>query len=201
MLLMCGAVSPVIYAVTDIVAAKLYRGYSYYDQAVSELFAIDAPTSSFVVPLFTLSSVLLFAFGLGVRLAARNRAQRWLAFMFMGSAIDAIALWNFFPMHMRGLERSATDAMHLALATNPFVLGSFVLAAIARGKWFRVYTIITIVGLLALAWYGFSFAPALATNAPTPWMGLAERIAQYGGGLWQAGLAAILIRERPDGKS
>ena len=196
-LLLCGALSPMVYVATDILAANRYVGYSYTDQAVSELFAIDAPTSSLVVPLFTLSSMLLLLFGLGVWVTADGRRVRQgLAVMFMASAVDAMVLWSFFPMHMRGLERTTTDTMHLALATNPFVLASFVLGAIAYGKWFRVYTFITIAGLLALAFYGFSFASAVATNAPTPWMGLSERLAQYGGGLWQAILALLLTKEQ-----
>ena len=76
-LLMCGIVSAAIYVLTDIAAAASYPGYSYADQAVSELFAIGAPTSDFVVPLFSLSSALLLLFGLGI--ASTSQENRTVA--------------------------------------------------------------------------------------------------------------------------
>lgn len=191
-LLLCGVLSPVVYVVADIVASRRYPGFSYADQAVSELFAIGAPTSDLVVTLFTLSSGLLLAFGLGVWSFANRRAERFLAVALAFSAINALVLWNFFPMHMRGEARSMTDTMHLVLAVNPFVLLSLVCAAVAVGGWFRVYTIATTVAIIALAMFAFSYAPAVDANGPTPWMGLTERIGQYGYGVWQALLAVML---------
>jgi hypothetical protein len=65
LLLTCGVIAPLIYIATDIAAARLYPGYSYSDQAVSELFAIGAPTATMVVRLFTLSSALFVLFSVG----------------------------------------------------------------------------------------------------------------------------------------
>jgi hypothetical protein len=39
---LCGVLSPLIYIAVDIIAARRYPGFSYTDQAVSELFAIIA---------------------------------------------------------------------------------------------------------------------------------------------------------------
>lgn len=200
-LLLCGILSPAIYAGADLLAARLYPGFSYTDQAVSELFAIGAPTSGLVVRLFTISSALLLAFAFGVWWSSdRSRLQRLTAAMLACSAINGLVLWNFFPMHMRGAERTMTDTMHLVLAANPFVLLSLLFGAAAFRNGFRVYTIATIIVLLALAFYGFSYASAVATNAQTPWMGLTERIAQYAVGLWQMMLAAVQWRERRFGQ-
>jgi hypothetical protein len=71
-LLICGIGAALSYVATDIVAGTVYSGYSFTDQAVSELFAIGAPTSRFVVPLFSLSSLLLAAFALGVWISPAN---------------------------------------------------------------------------------------------------------------------------------
>jgi len=49
--LLCGIAAAVIYVLTDVAAAASYPGFSYADQAVSELFAIGAPTSHFAVAL------------------------------------------------------------------------------------------------------------------------------------------------------
>lgn len=191
---MCGLLSPAVYVATDIVAARRYPGFSYADQAVSELFAIESPTSRFVVPLFTLSSSLLLAFGLGLCAFGSRRVMRLLGIAFTLSAIDALVLWNFFPMHMRGDVRSFTDTMHLVLAANPFVLLSLVAGTVAARSWFRGYTIATCLIIVGLAIFGFSYAPAIADDGPTPWMGLSERIAQYMYGAWQAVLALALAR-------
>lgn len=58
-LLACGILASLTYVATDITASLRYRGYDFIDQTVSELFAIGAPTSGIVVPLFTVSSTLL----------------------------------------------------------------------------------------------------------------------------------------------
>ena len=116
-LLICGILSSLLYVGTDILAGTLYAGYRFTSQAISELFAIGAPTSRLVVPLFTLSSLLLAAFASGIWVSAgRNRALRVMALMMVGNAVNGLALWNFFPMHMRGAEATFTDTMHVTLS-------------------------------------------------------------------------------------
>ena len=195
LLLVCGILASLVYAGTDILAATLYAGYSFTDQAVSELFAIGAPTSHLVVPLFTLSSVLLLPFASGVWLSSgRSRALRFMALMMVGNAVNSLVLWIFFPMHMRGVEATFTDTMHLILAINPFVLLSIGLGAAAFRTWFRFYSIGTILILLVPAIFAFSYVSQVGANQPTPWLGLTERVAQYGYQLWQAVLAIVLVR-------
>jgi Protein of unknown function (DUF998) len=197
-LLLCGILSAVAYVITDIVASMLYPGYSFASQGVSELFAIGAPTSPLVVPLFTLSSVLLLVFAFGVRMSAgqKNRALRLVALMMVGNAVDALVLWNFFPMHMRGSELTFTDTMHVIFAVNPFVLAAIVLGVFAFRNWFRFYTIGTIVISLVLTMLGFLYVSQFAAHQPTPWMGLFERISQYVSLLWASVLAIVLLREK-----
>lgn len=196
-LLICGIVAALCYVTTDIVGAVLYSGYSFADQAVSELFAIGAPTSRIVVPLFCLSSLLLGAFATGVWLSSgNNRVLRLMAVMFGGSALVGIVLWTFFPMHMRGAEPGFTDTMHLILATNPFVLLTIAFGIAAFRGWFRLYTAAMIVLILLPAVFAFLYAPEVLANQPTPGLGLGERLAQYAYELWQAVLAIVLLRSR-----
>jgi hypothetical protein len=66
--------------------------------------------------------------------------------------------------------------------------------AAANGKWFRLYSIGTIVALIAggaLAWLD---ATRVAADLPTPWLGVTERINIYGYMLWMAVLAIVLLR-------
>ena len=195
-LLMAGIVASVTYVATDVFAGLQYAGYSFTDQAVSELFAIGAPTSRIVVPLFTLSSALVTVFAFGVWTSpGRSRALRWLAIMMFAGAINSLVLWNVFPMHMRGVPLTFTDAMHGILAINPFVLLTLVFGVAAFKGGFRAYSAATTVILLVPAALSFSSIAAFAAHQPTPGMGLAERVSQYGYQLWQAMLAIVLLRQ------
>ena len=194
-LLICGILASLVYVGVDILVGILYEGYSFIDQAVSELFAIGTPTSHLVVSLFSLSSTLLVAFAVGVWLSSgRSRALRVMALTIVGNAANSLVLWNFFPMHMRGAEPTFTDTMHAILAINPFVLLSIGLAVVAFRNWFRFYSIGTILILVMPAIFAFSYVGNLVANQPTPWLGLAERISQYGNQLWQVVLAIVLLR-------
>ncbi len=197
LLLSGGVLSALGYVATDLVASTLSPGYSFRDQAVSELFAIGAPTGPWVVPLFSLCSLLLLAFAVGLwRAAGARRLVRALAVMFAGSAIVGLLIWNVFPMHARGAERSVTDTMHLILATNPFVLLSLLLAIAAFRGGLRLYSAATVVIMVVPAVAAFSHARALEMNAPTPWLGAAERLAQYGYEAWQVVLALVLLKQQ-----
>jgi hypothetical protein len=107
-------------------------------------------------------------------------------------------------MHMRGVEQTFTDLMHGSLAIDPFLLAAVVLGAVAFRGAFRVYTVATIVFSFVLAIIGFSFVDAVIANQPTPWMGAAERAAQYATNLWYAVFAVVLLREEakvgPEGR-
>jgi len=193
-LLMCGVFAPIAYVGTDVVAGLLYPGYSFTAQAPSELFAIGAPTSRLVVPLFSLSSALFVAFAFGVwRASGGTRALEILAFLIAANGIDSLMLWQF-PMHMRGASPTFSDTMHLILALNPFVLLTIAFAVAAFRNWFRLYSILTILVVVALAILAFSYVPAAAANQPTSWLGLSERSSQYVHQLWHAVFAIVLLR-------
>ncbi|MFN8583183.1 MAG: DUF998 domain-containing protein [Gemmatimonadaceae bacterium] len=188
-----------LYPVADFLAASRYPGYNYRDQAVSELFAIGAPTSDFLVPLFSLSSTGIALFALGIWMSANGRGLvRVLAAMMALNAVDALVLWNAFPMHMRGVAPSFTDLMHGLLAIDPFLLTAIILAAIAFPGRFRVYTITTFVVTTALALTAVKYVPAVVAGGATPWMGAAERAGQFATDVWYA-VFAVMLMLRPPG--
>jgi hypothetical protein len=116
--------------------------------------------------------------------------------MFACSALVGLALWNIFPMHMRGADKTLTDTMHLIFATNPFVLLTLVTAMSAFGGWFRWFTLATTLGTVLLAILAFRHAAALGADLPTPGLGLTERASQYLYLLWQVGLSMSLLGVR-----
>lgn len=197
-LLVCGIIAIPLYAVTDLLAGSLYPGYSFTDQAVSELFAIGAPTSGLVVALFTLYSLLVLAFALGIWMSGSNSPiRRILALLLMAGAVNGLLLWNFFPMHMREDEMTFTDTMHLILAAMGGIIGAVAVgfAALAFGRRFRLYSIGTIVMMFVPTILTFLLAPQVAANESTPWIGLLERTAFAVYWQWQIVLAIILLRE------
>lgn len=187
---MAGVASPAVYIAADILAGNLYRGYSFRSQAVSELFAIGAPTSRLVVASFTLSSLLLVCFAAGVWRAA----ERFISVLIVANALDSLVLWNFFPMHMREEEPTFTDTMHGLLAINPFVLATIVCGAVAFRGWFRGYSLATIGLLVVMAALAFAEGPRMLAHQPTPWLGLTERVSQYAHQVWVAVFARMLMR-------
>jgi hypothetical protein len=194
-LLLSGLVASLLYIITDILAGNFYPGYNFNSQAVSELFAIGAPTAMFVVILFSICSILYLCLSLGIFYYAKNNnLLRFLSFMVFANAINCLILWNFFPMHMRDEGKTFTDTMHTILAINPFILISIVIGSIYFKKWFRVYSIVTLTVLVCMAIISFSFVNPLVNHKPTPGMGLTERIAQYAHQTWHAVLGIYLIR-------
>src|SRR5215213_2841040 len=150
-LLGCGIVSSVLYVATILLAPRRWEGYSSSSQTVSELFAINAPTSGLVVPLFLTYSVLVIAFGMGVWASAgRKLALRVAAVGLIGKEVLGIVVTLFFPIHLRGVEGTLTDTMHgiLTFVGVLFMLLAIGFAATAFGKWFRLYSIATFLMLV-----------------------------------------------------
>lgn len=199
LLLIFGIVSPLLYVGVDLVAGRLYPGYDFVSQAISELFAIGAPTSGLVIPLFTLYDLMLLAFAWGVWSSADgNRALRTTALITAASAVNGLVLWNVFPMHMRGAEAEFTDLMHIGLAGVGALLALLALwfGASAFGRGFRLYTIATVLALVIPGSAVFLFVPQMALGEPTPWVGATERISTYAYLQWQIALTLILLRAK-----
>lgn len=198
-LLICGILAPALYAGTDILASTLYPGYSFVDQAVSELFAIGAPTSYLVVPLFTAYSLLILAFAFGVwGSAGRIRTLHIVGIILVANAFNGLTLWNFFPMHMRGAEVTFTDTMHLILAATGGIIGALAVGfgGIALGRRFRFYSIGTIVMMFVPTLLTFTFVSQVTANESSPLMGLLERIAFVVYMQWQIVLSIVLLRQQ-----
>ena len=196
--LVCGIVSSLLYAA--MIWFIRYEGYSPISQVPSELTAIGAPTQALWARLGWIYTALILVFGLSVWKQARgNRALR-----IVGGLIVAYGslgfLWPFAPMQQRevlaagGATSSDTAHQVLAAVTVFLMFLAIGFGAAVFGRRFRLYSIATIVVLLAFGGLTFLEAPRLEANLPTPFIGLWERINISVFLVWVAVLGAVLWR-------
>ena len=161
---------------------------------------MGAPTQRLWARLGPIYTLLVAAFGWGIwGSAGRNRAVQ-----IVGGLILAYAslgfLWPFAPMHQRDVLAAGGgrlgDTLHVALGGVTVFLMFLAIGfgATAFGKRFRLYSIASIVVLLAFGGLTFLEAPRLEANLPTPWIGLWERINISVFLLWVVVLATMLWR-------
>ena len=201
-LLAAGMLYAATYVVAnDGIAASRYPGYDRIDQAVSELSAKGAPTRPFLVGMSGVWTPAMMAFGLGVWRSARGRrALRATGALLVGFGATSLG-WLPFPMTAREDMRPGTtapnDVGHLAMGTLTvlLMLAQIGSGALALGKRFRWYSIVTGAVLLACGGSVARLSAGLAAGKPTPRLGLYER-ASIGAWLtWMTVLAATLMRE------
>lgn len=195
-LLICGIVSCLLYVGTDILASMLYQGYSYTDQAISELSAIGAPTQPLWIAMSFLYNPLLIAFGIGVwKTAGSNHSLRTTGILLAVWGVIGF-VWLLFPMHLRGAEMSSTDIGHLVMSGVTVLLITLFIGfgSSAWGKWFRLYSILTILAMWGFGAFVGIQAPRVAAGLQTPLMGIMERVMVYSPNVWVLVLAVILFR-------
>lgn len=208
-LLICGILSSILYAVITLAVPLQWEDYDSASQTVSELSAVGAPTRMLWIGVSSPYTVLVIAFSWGVwKSAGDNRRLRIAGGLMI--AYGALGLiWPFAPMHLRETLAAGgstfSDTVHIALGAVTELLYLFALgfAAAAFGRWFRVYSVVTFVVLLVFGTLTFLDAPHIATNQPTPFIGVWERINIGVFLVWMIVLALILLqkeKQQPPGK-
>jgi hypothetical protein len=205
-LFVCGILSSLLYVGVDIFASMQWEGYSYASQAFSELTAIEAPTRYLMlfgnaIPY----SLLVMAFAVGVWASAgQKRTLRIVAGLLVTYTVAGFIGGVIFPMHSRGqTTMTLTDTMHIvATIAQVFSMLLFIgFGAAAFGKWFRLYSIGTILLLILGGTLAGLDGSRMAAGLPTPWMGITERINIYASMLWVVVLAIILLRAQLNNSS
>ena len=196
-LLACGVIYSLSFvALTDLVAGRLYDGYSHLDQAVSELTAVGAPTRTLLGFLVPLWSALLVGFGIGVLRAANgNQPLRVTGGLLIAHGVISMQ-WLWFPMTAREDIVAGTarwnDVGHLTILgwLTLLCLLEIGFGAAALGKGFRIYSLVTVVTAVVFGVLTSTEAANIADGDPTPLMGLYERISIGAWLLWIAVLSA-----------
>ena len=197
-LLSCGILAALLYVSMTLFVGLLWEGYSVVSRVPSELSAIGAPTRLVWTGLGAVYGALMVAFGWIVwKSAPPNRALRVVGALLMAHTVFG-QFWP--PMHQRAVLAAGggtlTDTLHLVWAaiTGVFFMLMVGFGAAALGKRFRVYSIVTIVIVLACGAVTGTYASRVQADLPTPWVGVWERIsiATFMG--WIAVLAIALLR-------
>jgi hypothetical protein len=184
-----------------------YEGYNSFTQTISELSAIGVHTRLLWVVLGALYSVLLIAFGVGIRRSAdQNKGLRITGTLLFLYGTASVA-WPLFPMHQREVLAAGgdtvSDTMHLVMAmiSSLFMIAAMGFGGAALGKNFMIYSIATIVVLLIFGTLTAFDAASVQANLPTPWLGVWERIMIGAFVLWIIVLAVIVLQKQKMGET
>jgi uncharacterized membrane protein SirB2 len=194
-LLICGIFSSLLYVGTDTLGGTSWKGYSLASQAFSDLPAIYSPVRQVVLPLIIAPGAILFAFALGVWISAgRNRPLRVTAAMLIGDNVIGLVTPVFFP---------PSSSMHAPLTGVEviFILLAMGFGAAAFRKWFRIYSIGTILILIITGVWAFMQVSNYAATQSVPWLGAIERILIYSYLLWVGMLAFVLLQKNDQAES
>lgn len=200
-LLWCGLLGASLNVFVDVLSSRLYPGYSYLDQAVSELSAIGAPTRSLLVWLGVPFVVLLASYAVGIWRTASGRALRVVTALLMAQA-PLTALAPLRSMNVRGAERTVGDVLHLVATGGGalVILTAMGFGAVALGRRFGVFTMVVAFAMMTFSGWAVLQPCRVAEGLPTPWLGLKERAGYYMYPVWLAGLSVALLRSPSVGR-
>jgi hypothetical protein len=127
------------------------------------------------------------------RSAERSRALRVVGALLIASAVIGL-FWP--PMHLRGTEPTLTDTLHIVFAVvwNLLAVLTIVFAAAALGAPFRLYSVVTLATFVVFGILTGMEAPRIATDLPTPWIGVWERVIIEAFYLWLTVLAVVVVQ-------
>lgn len=205
-LLRCGIFSSLLYVAMNIFIPLLYDGYNSASQTISELSALGAPTRPLWVVMGVVYTLLVIGFGWVIWQSAQlNRPLKVVGILIFINGIVSL-FWPFAPMHQREVlaagEGTISDTLHIALSFVTVMLMTLAIAfgAVAFGRRFRLYSILTVLVLLLFGILTGIDAPNIKQNLPTPLIGVWERINIGVYMLWVVVLAARLLTEKGEQK-
>ncbi|MHA2035144.1 MAG: DUF998 domain-containing protein [Promethearchaeota archaeon] len=144
-LAICGMLSPIVYTAMWIIGGIIQSDYSHIQDDISSLFAVGAPNRRLMQSFIITSSVLLFAFYLGLHEGINDGGGSILGpILLIISSILGILVAFFFPLDEGGEFTTIRGKMHLILVA-------------ASG-------ILTFVGMLAL-WLRLQLVPEWSSFA------------------------------------
>jgi hypothetical protein len=197
-LLLCGIFAPLVRVVADVLAAIWYPGYSFWNQTMSQLAAIGAPTRAFQMVLLAVFNVLVTAFGVGVWISAGKKLSLRIAgiliVLFGITGLIALAFPQTAMQLNGGMEAQSVHIIVTAASVLLIIL-FMGFGAAAYGMGFRLFSAVTVIIMLLFGYMAAAKAPH-AVDFAAPGMGTLERICYYSYLLWIAVFAILLLRKK-----
>jgi hypothetical membrane protein len=202
-LLVAGVIfSAVLYALGDMVAGLLYDGYSFRDQAISELTAFGSPVRPLMLTVMIVHGLPLLAFAIVLWRRADRNSLRWVGALLIAAWVVGLPNHSLWAMSSRWMETGFNDTMHQLGSMVWVLIVSVVMVLVAvayRGR-FRLYSIGTF-----LVFMGFGAASGVAIQGieqnSTPWTGGFERISAYPYFVWLVLFAVLVVRRSLNGRT
>ncbi|UCB60805.1 MAG: DUF998 domain-containing protein [Candidatus Bathyarchaeota archaeon] len=131
----CGMLSPIVYTVMWVLGGILQSDYSHVRDDISSLFAVGAPNRRLMQSFIIVSSVLLFAFYLGLPEGINSEGGSLVGpVLFLTSGFLGILVALFFPLDAGGEIVTLRGKLHLIL-----VIGSGLMTIAGMvALWFRL---------------------------------------------------------------
>ena len=122
-LAICGMLSPIVYTVMWILGGILRPDYSHVRDDISSLFAVGAPNKGLMQSFIIVSSVLLFAFYIGLHWGIDNGQGSIVGpVLLVTSSVLGILVALFFPLDAGGEIITLRGKMHLILVIGSGLL-------------------------------------------------------------------------------
>jgi hypothetical protein len=149
-LLAGGIVAGTVYAAGDVISGLLYNGYSFRDQAISELTAFGSPVRPLMLTAMIVHGLPLLAFGVGMWRASERKSIRAIGALAIASSMFWLPNHAIWAMSSRWMEGGFNDTIHQAGSTVWVVLmtTAIVLSAVATRGRFRVFALGTLLVFL-----------------------------------------------------
>ncbi len=198
-LLACGILASLVRVAADVLAAIWYPGYSFWNQTMSQLAAIEAPTRTFQLALLAVFAVLVTAFGAGVWMSAGKKRSISMAGIFIiAFGITGLVGLAFPQTAMQLTGGLEAQLIHIAATAVGVVLIILFIGFGAAGDKlaFRFYSVATVIIMFLFGFLASAKAPK-AVDFAAPGMGTLERICYYSYLLWIAIFAALRLRAKP----
>ena len=179
-LMFSGMLAVVFYVVHVVIGGIKWKGYSHFQQPISDLTATGAPNRTLMLSLTTIYGLLALLFAVSftiLKSREHNTLVLWGGISFIVLHLVS-ALYPLFPQDLPGTETTFRGKMHLVITTlivpftisTPFLIG---FGFLSEPQWhaFGLYSIIT--GILILIFGGTT---AIFYAKKIPYFGLVERL-------------------------
>lgn len=196
LLLSCGLIASILYLITDLLAGRLTRGYSFSVDSMSDLGASGATTRPLVLVLTFVACIFMVAFGVGLwRIADQSNWGKIVSILLLVHAISGFVSTLFFPNRLGVRPEFGTPGVLLMFLSVLCFVFAMIFGALAFQGWMRVISIAIPALYIILALIRFASA-AISKGSAVVLIGVQERSMAYSFLAWVFCLALFLFQSR-----